>query len=54
MMRPFRVWFFWVMGFLKPPEGGVNCIWFPTAGFPGSRGANCGKRFLRFPHIFSP
>jgi hypothetical protein len=41
------------MRFLKSPEGGVNCIWFRTAGFPGSGGVNCGKRFLRFFHTFS-
>jgi hypothetical protein len=54
MMRLVKVWFCWVMRFLKSPEGGVHCLWFRTAGFNGSGGVNCGKGFLRFFHTFSP
>ena len=32
MKSPFKGWPSWVVGFLKSPEGGVNCIFFRTAG----------------------
>ena len=53
MTWPVKVWFYGVIVFLKSPEGGVNCVWFRTAGFPGSGGVHYGKRFLRFFHTFS-
>jgi hypothetical protein len=43
-----------VMQFLKSPKGGVNCVWFRTAGFPGSGWGRLRQKIFQIHPYFFP